>query len=38
MHCFAKENQIGFPKDEPGMGNGNGPSLCHFVGIKQRTL
>lgn len=27
---------MAFPKDELGFGNGNGPRLCHFAGIKQR--
>lgn len=29
---------MGFPRGEPGVGNGNGLSLCRFVGIKQSTL
>lgn len=29
---------MGFPQDEPGIGNGNGLNLCHFVRIKQSIL
>lgn len=29
---------MGFPRGGPVVGNGNGPSLCGFVGIKQSTF
>lgn len=31
---FCKQNHMGLSKDEQEMGNGDGPSLCHFFLIK----